>query len=61
LIRWSEEANSLIYTINEPKLADEDMRQIKKIKQVIEEKIDVSFDSLQTASAMSYLKKPLMR
>lgn len=58
-VKWADEANSLIYFVNEEKLAESDLIQIKRIKQVIEEKIDVSFDSLQTASAISYLKKAI--
>ncbi|VVB59203.1 Type II/IV secretion system protein [uncultured archaeon] len=58
-IKWSDESDSLIYYINEEPLAEEDMQQIKRIKQVIEEKIDISFDALQTASAISYLKKAI--
>lgn len=58
-INWADEANSLIYFVNEEKLAEGDLLQIKKIKQVIEEKIDISFDSLQTSSAISYLKKAI--
>ncbi len=55
-IRWNSEANSLIYSVSEPNLSEDDMQQIKRIKQVIEEKIDIPYDSLQTSSAISYLK-----
>ncbi len=58
-IKWNPDSDSLIYYINEEPLAEEDMQQIKRIKQVIEEKIDISFDALQTASAISYLKKAI--
>lgn len=58
-VKWADEANSLIYFVNEQKLAEGDLLQIRRIKQVIEEKIDISFDSLQTSSAMSYLKKAI--
>lgn len=58
-IKWSDETNCLLYFVNEQPLIEEDLQQVKKIKQVIEEKIDISFDSLQTASAISYLKKAI--
>lgn len=58
-VSWNGEANSLIYKVNEPPLDKNDRAQLDKIKQIIEEKIDIPFDSMQSESAMGYLKNAI--
>lgn len=58
-IRWNEKAGALIFSVMEPPLTEDDQRELKRIKGIVEEKIDVSFEAFQKEAAIKYLKKSL--
>lgn len=58
-VRWDPGLSGHVYRVNEPNIDEADRAQINRIKQIIEEKLDIPFDAVQTASAVSYLKKSL--
>ncbi len=58
-IKWDPKINSLRYYVHEPVLSSEDKKELKRIKQIIEDKIDVNFEKLEQRGATEYLKKLL--
>ncbi|MBW6451861.1 MAG: type II/IV secretion system ATPase subunit [DPANN group archaeon] len=54
-IKWDKTDNSLVYYIIEPYVTAEDLKRIDQIKKVIEEEIDIDFQSFNKESAKDYL------
>ncbi|OGI14952.1 hypothetical protein A3K63_02910 [Candidatus Micrarchaeota archaeon RBG_16_49_10] len=56
-IEWSEQTNSYQYKVYEPKMPDKMRRLILRLKDLLEEKIDIDFRKLKKIEATEYLKK----
>ena len=56
-IFWDTSEEGLFYKIVEPKLTEQDKKNLKKLKDYIQEKIDVNFNSVKRSEAFEYLKK----
>ncbi|MEA3342617.1 MAG: type II/IV secretion system ATPase subunit [archaeon] len=55
-IAWNPELNSLEYTVVEPEITEIEKKSISRIKNAIEEKINVHFESVHQTAAESYLE-----
>ncbi|MCK4967931.1 MAG: hypothetical protein KAS12_02655, partial [Candidatus Aenigmarchaeota archaeon] len=58
-IRWNTNTNSLDYIVHEPALSKTDEYNLVKIKKIIEEKLNIHFESVHKKDAITYLKKLL--
>ncbi|MEM5829398.1 MAG: type II/IV secretion system ATPase subunit [Candidatus Aenigmatarchaeota archaeon] len=58
-IYWDEEAGRYVYQVVEPPLTDKLKDLLRKIKEIMEEKLDVDFSKLKTIEAKEYLKKQI--
>jgi len=54
-IKWDTNKNVLVYEVIEPKLSRNDKIALDKIKETIQERLDIDFTKLNIKSAMSYL------
>ncbi len=55
-IAWNPELNSLEYTVVEPEITEIEKKNISRIKNAIEEKINIHFESIHKTAAESYLR-----
>lgn len=58
-IQWDPVSNALMYYIREPELSSEDQEQVSRVKDIIEEKLDIKFDALHKDAAVAYLKEAI--
>lgn len=58
-IFWSSKDNSLVYYVIEPKISSEYKNIIKRLKNDLEEKLDVDFTKLRRVEAQKYLEKKI--
>lgn len=58
-IGWDEASSEVVYNVREPELTPEDKRGLDRIKGIIEEKIDVHFETLTEAQAIDYIKNQI--
>ncbi|MBU5690115.1 MAG: type II/IV secretion system ATPase subunit [Candidatus Aenigmatarchaeota archaeon] len=58
-ISWNQNKNQYEYLLVEPPISDEMKRVIEKLKDLIEEKIDIDFAKLKSHEAKDYLAKNL--
>lgn len=58
-IKWDSPSNSLIYYVIEPSITPIEKKEMEKIKEIIEDKIDVRFELLKSGKASNYLKQTI--
>ena len=58
-IFWDKKANRYIYELNEPKLTQKLKSMMKKIKELLEQRLDVDFSKLRISEASDYLNKQI--
>ncbi len=58
-IKWDEDKNSLVYKVLEPKLAKKDEELLDEIKDIIQSRLDVSFEDLGRIKVKGYLSDKL--
>lgn len=58
-IRWDPRLNSLVYYVIEPSITPPEKKEMEKIKEIIEDKIDVRFELLKSGEASNYLKQTI--
>ncbi len=58
-IKYNPEETCLVYKVIEPPLTEFDKKEIKRIKEIIEEKIDIRFDAIESGSSVVYLRKAI--
>lgn len=58
-ITWDEENNSLVYRVTEPNLSDKDQELLQRIKNNIEDRLDVDFDEVGKIKARGYISNKL--
>jgi len=56
-IEWNSEKNRYIYTVMEPTLNDKIKSVVLKVKELIEQKLDIDFSKLKKFEAVEYLHK----
>lgn len=56
-IFWNENKGSLVYKIIEPSLSEKDEKILEKVKQTLEERLDVDLDKMGEIKASKRLKK----
>ncbi len=54
-IKWDKNKNILVYSVIEPRLERKDKVILEKIKETIQERLDIDFTKLNVKSAMKYL------
>ncbi len=55
-IAWNPEQNSLEYTVVEPEITEIEKKNISRIKNAIEEKINIHFETIHKNAAENYLR-----
>ncbi len=60
-IAWNPDTESLIYSVLEPELTEIEKKNISRIKNAIEEKINVHFESVHKQAAEKYIGKLIER
>ncbi len=58
-IHWSDKYGNLIYEVIEPKISEQEKKQMFVIKEYIEDKINIVFDEINKKEAVSYLDKKI--
>lgn len=58
-ITWDENKGSLVYRVVEPDLSEEDEKLLQKIKDIIQDRLDVNFEEIGKIKAKSYLFEKL--
>ncbi|NOR85175.1 type IV secretion system protein VirB11 [archaeon] len=58
-IKWNSKLNSMDYIVHEPTISKTDEINLAKIKKIIEEKLNVHFESVHKRDAVLYLKNLL--
>ncbi len=58
-ITWDDDKNSLVYRVTEPELSKKDEELLKKIREGIEERLDVDFESLGKIKARGYIGRKM--
>jgi flagellar protein FlaI len=58
-IYWDEKANRYVYHVVEPPLTDRLKDILKKIREILEQRLDVEFSKLKVLEAKEYLKKEI--
>lgn len=56
-IYWDAEMNKYVYNVTEPPMSSEMKDLLKKIKELLEQKLDVDFSKLKKFEAKDYLRK----
>ncbi|RLJ02857.1 MAG: type IV secretion system protein VirB11 [Candidatus Aenigmatarchaeota archaeon] len=54
-IAWNEKLGSLVYKVVEPPLMDMEKKLLSRIKEILEDKLDVDFNKLRKMEARKYL------
>jgi archaeal flagellar protein FlaI len=60
-ITWDKQKSSLVYKIIEPHIDPTDKKNINKIKQIIEEEINIDFKAFSKDSAQNYIKEQIKK
>ncbi len=55
-IYWNDKQNRYIYSVIEPKMTENIKKTLGKIKELLEEKLDVDFSKLKVSEASNYLR-----
>ncbi len=58
-ISWDERSNHYVYQLTEPGLTDNIKKILKRVKELLEEKLDIDFSKLKKFEAGDYLKKEI--
>jgi flagellar protein FlaI len=58
-IYWDEKANRHVYQVVEPPLTDKLKDMLKKVREILEQRLDVEFSKLKILEAKEYLKKQI--
>ncbi len=58
-INWDQKANRYVYQVIEPELTENIKSVLGKIKELLEEKLDVDFSKLKIAEATDYLRNEI--
>lgn len=58
-IFWDEEKGSLFYKVVEPEISEEDEKLLKRLKEIIQERLDVDFNKLRKIEAKEYLDEKI--
>lgn len=58
-IRWDPGTHSLMYAVTEPALAQEDQILLQRIKETLQERLDVSFTKIKSNEAETYLDQKI--
>ncbi len=58
-IKYDSGENCLVYKVIEPPLTEFDKKEISRIKDIIEEKIDIRFEAIESGSSIVYLRKAI--
>ena len=56
-IFWDGTSNEFVYQVKEPEVSDENKKILEKIKEFIQEKIDIDFTKLRKKEAIHYINK----
>ncbi len=54
-IKWNPETQSLLYTVHEPELDEEDKSLITELKNLLREKLDVDFEKIRGKKSYNYI------
>lgn len=58
-VKFNPEEGALIYSVVEPPLTERDKKEIRRIKEIIEEKIDIRFEAIESGSSTLYLRNAI--
>ncbi len=58
-VRFSEEDQTLLYSVDEPPMNSHEIEVLRKVEDKMEEKLDVSFDTLALVSQKDYLRNQI--
>ncbi len=58
-IKWNDKEKHMEYVVHEPKITKTDESNLKKIRKIIEEKLNIHFETIHKKDAITYIKNML--